>query len=74
MLRPDHVENLSKHFRAYLILFLDLVGSSEKSFKNRVRSSAYVSFSFLFPFMVSYGVIFEFFKVRARISKHKTKR
>ena len=74
MLRPDHVENLSKHSRAYLMLFLDFIGSFRKSFRNKVKSSAYVSFSFLFPFRVSYGVIFEFLRVRARISMHKTKR
>ena len=68
ILRPDHAENLLKHSMAYLILFLVLLGSCGKSIRNRVISSAYVSFNFLFSLIVSYGVIFEFLRIRARIS------
>ena len=39
-----------------------------------MRSSAYGSFRFLLPLIVSYGETFEFFIVRAKISLHRTKR
>ncbi len=72
MFRPDHFENLSKHSKAFLMFFLFSLSLFFVYLRQSVRSSAYVSFSFLFPFIVSYGVAFEFCIYSVSILMHST--